>query len=122
MRFSINYDLLIYIIRICQAFVPCLARRRHSSINDPPPREHSSCTAIILIGRASSASMSFIETDRLLLRDWRDDDLAPFAAMNADATVMAHFPAMLSRGQSDALAKRLRRFLEVTGWDSMRWR
>ena len=60
--------------------------------------------------------MTFIEIDRLLLRGWRDDDLAPFAAINADATVMAHFPAILSRENSDALAMRFRRFLEVNHW------
>ena len=31
------------------------------------------------------------ETERLLLRDWREDDLAPFAALNADPVVMEHF-------------------------------
>lgn len=32
--------------------------------------------------------MTTIETPRLLLRRWRDDDLAPFAAINADPEVM----------------------------------
>ncbi|HEV3364313.1 MAG TPA: GNAT family N-acetyltransferase [Acidimicrobiia bacterium] len=45
-----------------------------------------------------------MRTERLLLRRWRDDDLAPFAALNADANVMACFPALLTREQSDALA------------------
>ncbi|MEO5868141.1 MAG: GNAT family N-acetyltransferase [Sphingomonas sp.] len=31
-----------------------------------------------------------IETERLLLRTWRDDDLAPFHAMSQDAEVMRH--------------------------------
>lgn len=47
-----------------------------------------------------------LETDRLLLRRWRPDDLEPFAAMNADLEVMEHFPAPLSRDESDALAER----------------
>jgi RimJ/RimL family protein N-acetyltransferase len=38
----------------------------------------------------------------VLLRGWRDDDLEPFAALNADARVMEHFPAPLTREQSDA--------------------
>jgi RimJ/RimL family protein N-acetyltransferase len=42
-----------------------------------------------------------IRTDRLLLRGWRDDDRAPFAAMNADPVVMEHFPKLLSREESD---------------------
>jgi RimJ/RimL family protein N-acetyltransferase len=42
-------------------------------------------------------------TERLLLRQWRDDDRAPFAALNADPEVMEHFPAPLTRDESDAL-------------------
>jgi RimJ/RimL family protein N-acetyltransferase len=49
-----------------------------------------------------------LRTGRLLLREWRDADLAPFAAMNADPAVMALLPATLSREQSDALAARIR--------------
>lgn len=48
-----------------------------------------------------------IRSDRLLLRQWHDEDRAPFAAMNADSCVMAHFPAPLSREQSDALVDRI---------------
>jgi ribosomal-protein-alanine N-acetyltransferase len=47
-------------------------------------------------------------TDRLLLRPWCDDDAAPFAAMNADARVMEHLPAPLSREESDAFVTRIR--------------
>ena len=51
--------------------------------------------------------MDELRTDRLLLRRWRDADRAPFAALNADPVVMEHFPAPLTREQSDALADRL---------------
>ena len=44
-----------------------------------------------------------LTTGRLLLRHWRDDDRVPFAAMNANLRVMEHFPAPLSRLESDAL-------------------
>jgi RimJ/RimL family protein N-acetyltransferase len=44
-------------------------------------------------------------TERLLLRQWRPADREPFAAMNADAAVMAHFPAPLTRDQSDQLVE-----------------
>jgi ribosomal-protein-alanine N-acetyltransferase len=43
-----------------------------------------------------------LRTERLLLRGWRDDDRPPFAAMNADERVMAHFPGTMTRAQSDA--------------------
>ncbi len=40
------------------------------------------------------------------MRRWRETDLEPFAALNADSEVMAHFPSLLSREESDALAAR----------------
>ncbi len=48
-----------------------------------------------------------IETARLILRPWRDHDRAAFAAMGADPEVMAHFPALLSRAESDAMVDRI---------------
>lgn len=52
--------------------------------------------------------MTIVETERLIVRPWRDDDLAAFAALNADPAVMEHFPACLDRADSDALADRIR--------------
>jgi RimJ/RimL family protein N-acetyltransferase len=49
-----------------------------------------------------------IRTERLSLREWRDADLAPFAALNADPEVARYLPAPLSRAESDALAARIR--------------
>ena len=40
--------------------------------------------------------MSTIETTRLLLREWRDGDVAPFYAMGQDSRVMEHFPNLWS--------------------------
>lgn len=48
-----------------------------------------------------------ISTARLLLRGWRDDDRAPFAAINADPAVMEHLPAPLDRPASDDLVDRI---------------
>jgi RimJ/RimL family protein N-acetyltransferase len=45
-------------------------------------------------------------TARLILRQWRESDLQPFAELNADPEVMEHFPARLSREQSDEFAAR----------------
>lgn len=50
----------------------------------------------------SRPGIARIETDRLILRRWTARDRAPFAALNADAEVMAHFPKRLSAGESDA--------------------
>ncbi|AGL87112.1 RimJ/RimL family protein N-acetyltransferase [Pseudomonas protegens] len=49
-----------------------------------------------------------LESARLLLRQWRDDDLPEFAAMCADPQVMRYFPAPLSRLESAALIGRIR--------------
>src|SRR6185437_5258242 len=38
-----------------------------------------------------------LETERLILRDWREEDREPFAALNADPRVMEHYPAPLTR-------------------------
>lgn len=57
-----------------------------------------------------------MRTARLRLRQWRDEDLAPFAALNADPEVMAHFPAVLSREESDAGAARARAGIARDGY------
>jgi len=48
-----------------------------------------------------------IETTRLVLRRFRDCDLTPFAALNADPQVMQHMPKPLSRAESDAFGARI---------------
>jgi RimJ/RimL family protein N-acetyltransferase len=53
-----------------------------------------------------------LKTERLLLRRWRTEDREPFAALNGDPRVMEHFPAVLTRDQSDELALRMDRHFE----------
>jgi RimJ/RimL family protein N-acetyltransferase len=48
-----------------------------------------------------------IETERLTLREWREDDREPFAALNGDVRVMEHFPGLISREDSDAFVDRV---------------
>lgn len=57
-----------------------------------------------------------IQTLRLLLRPWRVEDLVPFAALNADPRVMAHFPGTLGCAASDALAADIQADLEANGF------
>jgi RimJ/RimL family protein N-acetyltransferase len=45
-----------------------------------------------------------LRTARLRLRRWLPADRAPFAELNADPRVMEHFPATLSRAESDTRA------------------
>jgi RimJ/RimL family protein N-acetyltransferase len=66
--------------------------------------------------RWDNAAVHEPATDRLLLRRWRPDDRPPFAALNADPVVMEHFPALLTRRESDALADRIETHIEREGW------
>jgi RimJ/RimL family protein N-acetyltransferase len=61
-------------------------------------------------------STPVLTTPRLLLREWRPEDREPFAALNADPRVMEHFPGVLSRRQSDALAQGSARHFERHGF------
>lgn len=56
------------------------------------------------------------ETPRLLLRQWQAADREPFAALNADPIVMAHFPAPLTREESDEVADHCERLIAERGW------
>lgn len=57
-----------------------------------------------------------LRTERLLLRGWRASDRAPYAALNADPEVMEHFPAPLTRVESDAHVDRMADTLDAQGW------
>jgi RimJ/RimL family protein N-acetyltransferase len=65
-------------------------------------------TSSMFRGRSVSYRMEAptIITQRLRLRGWRDADLEPFAALNADPRVMEFFVQPLERAQSEAFAIR----------------
>jgi RimJ/RimL family protein N-acetyltransferase len=52
-----------------------------------------------------------LATERLLMREWRDSDRAPYSALNGDAEVMRHFPSRLTPEQSDEMVDRM-----MSGW------
>ncbi|MFD9129504.1 GNAT family N-acetyltransferase [Kitasatospora sp. NPDC059571] len=60
--------------------------------------------------------MDDLRTDRLLLRRWRESDLAPWAAMNADPEVREHLGDLLTREQSDASVARFRAEADARGY------
>ena len=49
-----------------------------------------------------------LKTPRLLLRQWQDADLAPFAALNCDPRVMEFFPRTLSLEETAAMVERIK--------------
>jgi RimJ/RimL family protein N-acetyltransferase len=57
-----------------------------------------------------------VRTRRLILRRWRDEDLAPHAALNADPRVMEYFPSVLSREETDAQVARIRKHWDDHGF------
>jgi len=48
-----------------------------------------------------------LETERLILRPWRDADRAAFAAMNGDPEVRRFFPSVMTREEAGTLLDRL---------------
>lgn len=54
--------------------------------------------------------------DRIILRQWIDADLAPYAAMNSDPVVMEHFPRLLDRAESAESMARQRALIAGRGW------
>lgn len=54
-----------------------------------------------------------IETERLILRNWRDADLEPWIAMNQDSEVMRYFPKTLTAEESTSMYERTLTFLNA---------
>lgn len=51
--------------------------------------------------------MTILTTQRLLIREWKESDVLPFAAMNADRQVMEYFPGILSWSETKDLLARI---------------
>lgn len=58
----------------------------------------------------------YIETERLIMRSWKESDRIPFAEMNGNDNVMKYFPATLSADESNAFVERIRAEFEETGF------
>ena len=67
-------------------------------------------------GSTTVIAPSLLASPRLQLRPWTDADREPFAAMTSDPEVMRHFPAVLSREESDAWIDRAMRKFGERGW------
>lgn len=60
--------------------------------------------------------MNIIETERLILRQWRDDDKRPFQRMNADPIVMEFMPRLMPPEDSDKLVGIFSKQIEKEGY------
>lgn len=60
--------------------------------------------------------MTYIETDRLILRSWKQEDLSLFIAMNKDKRVMRYFPTTLSETETEAFYNRISDEFCRKGW------
>lgn len=60
--------------------------------------------------------MADLRTERLVLRPWRDSDLEPWAAMNADPEVREHLGDLLTREQSEDCVARFQDELDRRGY------
>lgn len=56
------------------------------------------------------------ETERLGFRHWSEEDLVPFAAMNASKEVMEFFPSTLTEDESKAMMTRLQDEIVAKGY------
>jgi RimJ/RimL family protein N-acetyltransferase len=57
-----------------------------------------------------------VETDHLIIRPFRDENRAPFAAMHADPAVMWDYDRLFTRAESDAKLDRYRDSFERNGY------
>ena len=57
-----------------------------------------------------------LSSDRIRLRQWREEDREVFAAMNSDARVMEFFRGHLSRVQSDAMVDHIQKHFSEHGF------
>src|SRR5277367_1319625 len=59
-----------------------------------------------------------IKTPRTILRPWRDEDYAPYAALNDDPEVRRYWAATLTMEESDAEAAWLQKHIEEHGFSA----
>jgi len=56
-----------------------------------------------------------LETERLRLRQWEDEDYPAYARLKADPMVMRYFPKVLSAQESNEQADKLRSLITERG-------
>ncbi len=61
-------------------------------------------------------TMNFLETERLILRNWKEIDLPGFIRMNSDPEVMEFFPALWTHDESEKAFHRIKEAIDERGW------
>jgi RimJ/RimL family protein N-acetyltransferase len=61
-------------------------------------------------------STIFLETPRLILRQWQGSDYEPYIQLNADSGVMEFFPSVLTRDQTLAQINRISDAIDRNGY------
>jgi RimJ/RimL family protein N-acetyltransferase len=57
-----------------------------------------------------------LETKRLKLRQWKENDFPLFAKLNADENVMRYFPSTLTEKKSYTMAEKIQTLITKKGW------
>ena len=57
-----------------------------------------------------------LETNRLFLRNWKEEDFSPFAQLNQDSEVMRYMPSTLSGIESKQWAIKMQSFIRRKGY------
>lgn len=64
----------------------------------------------------NSQTTIYAETEHLILRSWKQEDLPLFVSMNRDARVMKYFPALLTEAETQAFYDRIQDEFNRKGW------
>ena len=59
---------------------------------------------------------TILETERLMLRTWHEDDLEPMLGINQDAKVMEYFPNLVSKNETLSFIDRIFKHQDAYGY------
>ena len=66
--------------------------------------------------RTIAGGKIYVKTPRIVLRDWTEKDIAPFAGMNSDPDVMRYFPSILTHDKSREFFDRITSAIAEKGY------
>ncbi len=58
----------------------------------------------------------YLESNRIILRDWKDGDLEHFARINRDPMIMRFYPSPLDEAASTSLVKHFQQHIDKNGY------